>query len=193
MGEKTGTMADLQGPKIRTGDTEGDETVVLKKGTTVVVSRRAVKCDAATIHIDYPRLAGEIEVGQHILLNDGEVALRAISVDRPAGEVCCRVLNTGSYSSRKGVNLPGVALSIASFTAKDRRDAQFALSLDPQYIALSFVRTASDLEPLRRLIRRSGKGVRIIAKIEKPEAANRIDEIVDACDGITIARGELGL
>lgn len=193
LGVQIGIMVDLQGPRIRTGDTHGDQPVVLKEGTTVVLSRSAVKCDAATIHIDYRRLADEIEVGQHILLNDGEVALRVIGVERSTGEVRCRVLNTGSYSSRKGVNLPGVVLSIASFTAKDRCDAQFALSLDPQYIALSFVRSANDLEPLRRLIRRSGKDIRISAKIEKPEAADRIEEIVEVCGGIMVARGDLGV
>lgn len=193
LGVQVAIMADLQGPKIRTGATDGDEPVVLKKGTAVVVSRRAVRCDAATIHVDYPRLADEIEVGQSILLNDGAVALRALAIDRSKGEIRCRVLNTGSYSSHKGVNLPGVALSISAFTAKDRRDAKFALSFDPQFIALSFVRRADDLEPLRRLIRGSGKAVRLIAKIEKPEAAGRIEEIVEASDGIMVARGDLGV
>lgn len=193
LGVQIAILADLQGPKIRTGATAGDKTILLKKGTTVTITRRPVLSDATSIHIDYPRLADEIETGQRILLNDGEVALETTAVDRGKGEIRCRVLNAGTYSSHKGVNLPGVALSIPAFTAKDRRDAEFSLSFDPQFIALSFVRSARDLKPLRDLIRRSGTNVRIIAKIEKPEAANHIEEILEVSDGIMVARGDLGV
>lgn len=193
LGRRVALLVDLQGPKIRTGATEGDREVVLEKGAVVVVTGRRARCDATTIHIDYPALAEEIAVGQRVLLNDGEVALEAIGVESSAGEIRCRVLNGGSYSSHKGVNLPGVSLSIASFTAKDRADARFALSFRPSYIALSFVRRAADLEPLRRLVRRGGQDTRIIAKIEKPEAAENIEEILEVCDGIMVARGDLGV
>lgn len=192
-GIRCGILADLQGPKIRTGRTEGDVPVTLRRGKTVTLTTRAAMCTAKTISVDYPRLANEIAVGQQVLINDGAIRLQVTKVDAPHKEIVCRVVYGGSFSSRKGVNLPAVDLSIPAMTRKDRRDAAYALTQDIQFIALSFVRSTADIKPLRRLVSTSGKPIKIIAKIEKPEAAERIDEILAVCDGIMVARGDLGV
>jgi pyruvate kinase len=186
-------LADLQGPKLRTGNTPDDKAVTLIEGSVVRLTARNVSCNATTISISYPRLTRDTAVGQIILLNDGAVRLEVQSIDKLTDEVVCRVLNTGAYASHKGVNFPSSELSIPALTVKDRRDLQFILSQDVNYIALSFVRHPRDLYTLQSLVRRAGKAMKIIAKIEKPQAREHLVEILDACDGIMVARGDLGV
>ncbi len=193
LGVHTGILADLQGPKIRTGRTENDGSIVLEAGRDITLTKEQVVCTANTLCIDYPRLLDEISAGQLILLNDGAVALEVASIEEAAGKATCRVLNTGVYSSRKGVNLPHTNLSIPAMTEKDHRDLAFIIENNVSLIALSFVRHARDLAPLNEAIAASGKFIKVIAKIEKPEATERIDEILDYCDGIMVARGDLGI
>lgn len=188
-----GILADLQGPKIRTGKTPKDEPILLRTGKQVRITTQKVGCTEQLISVDYPHLVDEIKTGQFVLINDGAIRLQVRRIDRAEQTIVCRVINGGAFSSRKGVNLPGVNLHIPAMTAKDRRDAAFALRHEIHFVALSFVRSAEDLEPLHRLVKRNRRNVKIVAKIEKPEAAERIDEILDACDGIMVARGDLGV
>jgi len=192
-GVPCGILADLQGPKIRTGRTAGDAPVILREGSDVTLTVKPAVCTDTLISVDYRRLAHEIKAGQRVLINDGAVALTVQAVNRANGTVRCRVLNTGAYSSRKGVNFPDVRLSIPSMTAKDRADLAFILGRDVDYVALSFVRSGKDVAALRRLVTHAGSAVRLIAKIEKPEAARDIGPILAQSDGIMVARGDLGV
>jgi pyruvate kinase len=193
LGTTTAILADLQGPKIRTGVCAGSAAITVRKGATVVVTSRKVPCTAGCISIDYPRLEFELRPGRFIMINDGAIALRVDTVDRARLSARCTVLAGGSYSSHKGVNLPNVNLRIPSLTAKDRRDLAFILKADVNYIGLSFVRSARDVAELRAMVVRKRPGMKIIAKIEKPEAAAAIEEILAVSDGIMVARGDLGV
>ncbi len=192
LNKEIGILADLQGPKIRTGRTIDDKPVTIQKGAKVKLTSEKIISSADTISIDYPGLAKEVEPGQLIMINDGAIRLK---VDRISnlGELFCTVISGGTYSSRKGVNLPDVDLAIPSLTEKDRADLDFILQQDVQFIALSFVRKAADLEELKSIVAAKKKNIKIIAKIEKPEAARQADEILAACDGIMVARGDLGV
>ena len=188
-----GVLADLQGPKIRTGRTQDDRPIQLKTGTSVTLTVDGPQCDDRTISVDYPTLAAEIHTGQIIVLNDGAVRLHAERIDAERGQIACTVTAGGEYASHKGVNLPNAHLSLPSLTGKDRRDLSFILTADVQYIALSFVRSAADILALKAICSPKRPEIQIIAKIEKPEAAADIDEILEAADGIMVARGDLGV
>ncbi len=187
-----GILADLQGPKIRTGKTVGDEVVTLQKGAKVKITGEKIISSADTISIDYPRLAKEVNTGQLIMVNDGAIRLKVDRISN-SGELFCTVVSGGSYSSHKGVNLPNVDLTIPSLTKKDKADLDFILQQDIQFISLSFVRKATDLDELKSIVSAKNKNLKIIAKIEKPEAACNVDEILAVCDGIMVARGDLGV
>ncbi len=188
-----GILADLQGPKIRTGVTLNNNPVLLKKGSTVVLTPRKVLCTEREIFINFPALTESILPKHHILINDGAIRLRVSAVDKKNGRVICTVLNTGGFSSRKGVNFPDTELSIPSLTKKDRQDLRFMLTQDINFIALSFVRKAEDMISLANTVNRKRKDLKLIAKIEKPEAVQQISDILNVCDGIMIARGDLGV
>jgi pyruvate kinase len=193
LGQPVAILADLQGPKIRTGKTIDDKPITLRTGARVDVTSSMVECNDRIISVDYNGLEKEIGPGQKIMINDGAIRLAAKRVDPKRKRVECVVESGGVYGSHKGVNLPDVALSIPSLTEKDRHDLRFILKQDVQYCALSFVRKAADVEALRKIVRRTRPDVRIIAKIEKPEAADAIDSILNVADGIMVARGDLGV
>jgi pyruvate kinase len=193
LGLPVAVLADLQGPKIRTGKTKDDTPVILRTGALVDLTSNAAECNDRIVSVDYNGLEKEIGPGQKIMINDGAIRLAVKRVDRKRKRVECVVESGGVYGSHKGVNLPNVALSIPSLTAKDRRDLHFILQQDVQYCALSFVREAGDVETLRKRVRRTRPDIRIIAKIEKPEAAAAIDSILNVADGIMVARGDLGV
>ncbi len=189
-----GILADLQGPKIRTGKTAENQTVNLKKGSRVtLVSDLRVLCSEQIISISYERLVDEVEAGQDILINDGAVRLSVREVNKNEGRVLCVVQNTGDYSSHKGVNFPGTKLSVPALTDKDKEDLEFILEQDIDYIALSFVRRGQDLELLKKQLGEKSDRFKVIAKIEKPEALENIQEILEQCEGIMVARGDLGV
>jgi pyruvate kinase len=193
LGATAAILADLQGPKIRTGVCAGNTLLTIRKGAKVVVTSRRTVCTEKVISIDYPHLEREVKSGQLIMINDGAIRLRVDAVDRKRRALRCTALAGGSFSSRKGVNMPNVNLRIPSLTAKDRRDLAFILKSDINYLALSFVRSGRDIAALRGAVRRKRPDVKIIAKIEKPEAAAAIDEILAEGDGIMVARGDLGV
>lgn len=183
-------LADLCGPKIRTGKFEGD-AVELVSGSEVIVTTRDVIGEVGLIPSQYAALAEDVETGNRILLADG---LFELEVKKVSGtEIQCEVIHGGMLGNHKGMNLPGVNVSAPSMTDKDFADAKFALGLGVDYIALSFVRAASDLEPLKALIQESNTKAKVISKIEKPEALENAEEILDSCDGIMVARGDLGV
>ena len=182
-------LADLCGPKIRVGRFE-DGAVQLLGGQQVVVTTRDVMGAPGLIPSQYRTLADDVEAGCRILLADGLLELR---VDAVHGEdISCTVIHGGELKDRKGMNLPDVELSAPSLTEKDRRDLAFAVELPVDYVALSFVRRPSDVEELRALLPAQAPPD-IIAKIEHPAALDRIDQIIDAADGIMVARGDLGV
>jgi pyruvate kinase len=183
-------MADLCGPKIRTGIFE-DDRAELKRGTELVVTTRKVKGNASLIPSQYRQLHEDVETGQKILLNDGLITLEVLSVC--GTEVSCRVVHGGIISNHKGINLPDSAVSAPAMTGKDRKDAIFALQRGVDYLSLSFVRCADEIHKLRRLIKRENSQAGIIAKIETPPALANIEEILQASDAIMVARGDLGV
>jgi len=189
-GRAVGILADLQGPKIRLGTFPGGP-VTLARGAAFTITTEDVLGDAATASTTYADLARDVQPGDRLLIDDGNVALRVAATD--GVRVRCTVEEGGPVSDHKGINLPGVRVRAPSLTEKDRDDLRFALSLRVDLVALSFVRAASDVEPVHRVMDESGGRLPVIAKIEKPEAVERIEAIVSAFDGIMIARGDLGV
>jgi pyruvate kinase len=184
-------LQDLQGPKIRIGQLPGGKLEIRQGDMVKLLPREAYKSAPGTIPIDYPYVAEEAKPGMQVLLADGlfELEITEISGD----EVICRVVEGGLLTDHKGVNFPNLNLRLPSLTEKDIRDLEFGLSQDIDWISLSFVRSADDVVALRNLI--TGKGFQkpVIAKIEKPQAIDHLEEIVNAVQGIMVARGDLGV
>ena len=190
IGRGVGIFADLQGPKIRLG-TFADGPVQLRRGQRWTVSTRDVPGDAEVGSTTYAGLPGDVGVGDPLLIDDGRVHLRVVEVD--GEDVHTEVLVGGEVSNHKGINLPGVAVSVPALSEKDVADLRFALRLGVDSIALSFVRTAADVVDVRRVMDEEGLHVPVIAKIEKPQAIDHLDAVVDAFDALMIARGDLGV
>ena len=184
-------LADLQGPKIRTGALAGGGTVTLRSGQSFVITTAKVLGDSTRVSTIFKPLPKEVKAGDRILLSDGLIELRVEKVRHP--EVHCRVVNGGILGENKGINLPGVKLHVPALTPKDRADLRFALKHGADYIAVSFVRRAADVELAKSLIRRMGMNVPVIAKIEKPEAIENLEEILQVAEGVMVARGDLGV
>jgi pyruvate kinase len=192
VGRPLAVIADLQGPKIRVGEMP-PAGVKLVRGQQVELTTRREVGTREAIPITYPDLAQVVEKGNKILIDDGRISMKALEV-APGGSVLCRVVSGGVLTSRKGVNFPGISIPAPSLTAKDRQDLQFALQAGVDYVALSFVRSAEDVEELRTLIRElTDRPVKIIAKIEKHEAIRHISAIIAAADAVMVARGDLGV
>jgi len=190
-GQTVTILQDLQGPKIRVGQMQ-DGSVMLKEGQELVITPEPLEEGTAErVHIDYPTLAEDADVGGRILLDDGLLELTITGID--GKEIITEVVEGGPLRSRKGVNLPNIRTSTPSLTEKDRKDLEFGLSMDVDVVALSFVRERSDVEELLGLIEDAGKNVSVVAKIEKPEAVRNIEDILDVVDGIMVARGDLGI
>src|SRR5258707_1685286 len=184
-------LADLQGPKIRTGPLAGGGPVLLRAGQEFVITTARVLGDSTRVNTVFTPLPREVHRGDRILLSDGLIELR---VDKVNGrEVICEVANGGTLGEHKGINLPGVKLRVPALTPKDRADLVFALKHGADYIAVSFVRRPEDVLLAKQLIRRAGKDVPVIAKLEKPEAIENLDAILRAADGVMVARGDLGV
>jgi pyruvate kinase len=184
-------LQDLQGPKIRTGELKGHQPVILKTGGKVTITTRDVQGTAELISTTFKGLADEVKTGTCILLSDGRIELRVSDVI--GDDIECKVVNGGTLGEHQGINLPGAALSIPALTDKDRKDLEFGLEHEVDAIALSFVRSAADVLEAKRIIAARKQDVPVIAKLEKPQALDQLEEILEASDGVMVARGDLGV
>ena len=189
-GRNVAVLVDLQGPKIRL-ESFAEGPVLLESGAEFTITTRDVPGDADVAGTTYKGLPGDVNPGDRILVDDGKVALQAVEVD--ATRVVTRVVEGGMVSDHKGLNLPGVAVGVPALSEKDKADLRWGLRLGADWIALSFVRDASDAEEVRAIMAEEGITVPVLAKIEKPQAVENLEEIVRAFDGIMVARGDLGV
>lgn len=183
-------LMDLCGPKIRVGTFDKD-SITLKKSAKVIISCGSGTGREGLIVSQYKQLYRDVKKGERILLDDGNMECRVVDVS--GKDIECRVVYGGVLKNNKGMNLPDSKVSASSFTAKDKKDVQLAMELGADFVALSFVRTAKDLHDLSKYMQRTNRVLPIVAKIEKPEAVDNIDEIIESAYGIMIARGDLGI
>ena len=191
LGRPIAVLVDLSGPKIRTGELKDDQPVKLTAGSLFTITTRSVVGDEKQVSTNYADLPRVVQPGTRMLLDDGALSLFVESATDT--DVICKVIDGGLLGERKGINLPGVDLPIASLTDKDIVDLKWAVEQNADYIALSFVRRASDCEHAKQLINEAGGRAPLIAKIEKAEAIDHLDEIIAAADGVMVARGDLGV
>ncbi|WP_413402793.1 MULTISPECIES: pyruvate kinase [unclassified Synechococcus] len=192
LGVHIGILQDLQGPKIRLGRFE-EGPITLGKGDHFALTSKQVRCNQTVATVTYDRLAEEVTAGSRILLDDGRVEMKVDRVDEADQTLHCLVTVGGVLSNNKGVNFPDVQLSVRALTTKDRQDLAFGLQQGVDWVALSFVRNPSDMQEIRELIRKHGFSTPVVAKIEKFEAIDQIDAILPLCDGVMVARGDLGV
>jgi pyruvate kinase len=184
-------LQDLQGPKIRTGQLKGHVPITLRSGSTVTITPREIEGTASLLSTTFAGLADEVRPGARVLLSDGLIELRVTSVR--GRDVVCKVVNGGSLGEHKGINLPGMALSVPALTEKDWIDLEFGLKHAVDAVAVSFVRSAADVRMAKQAIADRGCQVPVIAKLEKPQALEQLEEIFEAADGVMVARGDLGV
>jgi pyruvate kinase len=183
-------IGDIQGPKLRIGQVDG--VIMLETGAKLIITTEPVTGDAARVATPFTHLPEEVQVGHRILVNDGLVELIVVAVER--GQVVTRVVHGGPISSNKGMNFPDSELSIPAITEKDKDDLKFAVEHQLDYVAASFVRRRSDIEQLRALLLGlGGKEISVIAKLEKAQAIDSLEEILEVSDGVMVARGDLGV
>ncbi len=187
-----GILADLQGPKLRIGEVK--DNVTLTDGESIEITNTECQGDDQKVYLSYPEFAADVQPGDAILIDDGKIKLEVLETNKK-DKVIARIIHGGSLSSHKGVNLPNTSISLPSLTKKDLEDAHFILDQEVDWIALSFVRKATDILDLHDLIKehKDKNPPWIIAKIEKPEALKEIDQIIDLSKGIMIARGDLAV
>ncbi|HPI80818.1 MAG: pyruvate kinase [Cyclobacteriaceae bacterium] len=188
-GTHVAILMDLQGPKIRVNTME--DNVVLKKGQELVITTRELTGNGKVVSTSYKNLPQDVKVGEKVLIDDGKIELKVTEV-RDA-DIVTKVVYGGPLTSRKGINLPHTKVSAPSLTDKDVKDLAFGLKNNVNWVALSFVRKAQDIIALREILKKNNSTARIVAKIEKPEALNDIDAIMEATDAVMVARGDLGV
>ncbi len=184
-------LADLQGPKIRTGVLKDHQPVLLVAGKRLTITPREIEGTAAMVGTVFTTLAENLEKGSRILLSDGLIELRVERID--GVDVICEIVNGGMLGEKKGINLPGIAVNVPSLTEKDEVDLEFALSQNVDTVAVSFVRTAEDVRHVKMRVAALGADAWVIAKLEKPQAIEHLDSILEVADGIMVARGDLGV
>jgi pyruvate kinase len=190
LGKAVAIMQDLQGPKIRVGKL--NEDVDVKIGDQIVLSGKSTHREKFYLPTTYKHIANDTKVGKTILMMDGRIILQVKSVDEKQKEVHCLVKCGGTILTGKGINLPYTKISLPSLTDKDKKDALIGIELGVDFVALSFVRSAKDIVGLKKYLKRhGGEKIRIIAKLEKPEALENLDEIIELVDGVMVARGDL--
>ena len=189
MGTHIALLQDLQGPKIRVNEVQ--EGVQLVRGQEIIITTREVKGNAEIVSTSYEGLPKDVKIGDMVLIDDGKIELKVKEVRDI--DVVCEVVYGGPLKSRKGINLPYTKVSAPSLTEKDLADLEFGLKNNVEWVALSFVRKAKDIEILRFIIDNKKSTTRIVAKVEKPEALENIDEVIEATDAVMVARGDLGV
>jgi len=187
-----GILQDLQGPKIRLGRFK-EGPIKVKKGDLFSLTSKEVDCNNKIANVTYEKLLEEVSKGKRILLDDGRVEMIVEDINKPDNLLECRVTVGGVLSNNKGVNFPDVQLSVKALTKKDKKDLQFGLNAGVDWIALSFVRNPSDINEIKDLINQYGYSTPVVAKIEKFEAIDQIDSVLPLCDGVMVARGDLGV
>jgi len=190
VGRPIAVLADLQGPKIRLGDF-ADGPHDLEEGDEFAITTRDILGDRSICSTTYKGLPGDVKPGDPLLIDDGKVALRAVTVTEDTVHAVVEI--PGTVSNKKGLNLPGVAVNVPALSEKDEDDLRWALQLGVDYIALSFVRDAADINRVHEIMAEEGIRLPVIAKIEKPQAVDNLESITDAFDGIMVARGDLGV
>ncbi|MCC6650883.1 MAG: pyruvate kinase, partial [Candidatus Eisenbacteria bacterium] len=190
-GRAVGILVDLQGPKIRLGDFANGAEVLEAGATFTITTQPGLPGTAALASTTYEHLATDVKAGDSVLIDDGNVKLRVDDTD--GVRVRCTVIEGGRISNHKGINLPGVKVSAPSMSDKDREDLRFAMSLRVDLIALSFVRSPGDVNEVHAIMDEFGARLPVIAKIEKPEAVEQLEPIMEAFDGVMVARGDLGV
>lgn len=193
LGTHVGILADLQGPKLRVGKMKGDG-LMLNEGDVVTFTNEKCIGDMDGVYMSYPQFAQDVSVGERVLIDDGKLVFEVVSTDGKS-KVELKTLFGGVLKNNKGVNLPNTKISLPSLTEKDIKDLNYILDNHPEvnWIALSFVRSAKDVKELRARIEAKGHRAKVISKIEKPEAVERIDKIIKASNGVMVARGDLGI
>jgi pyruvate kinase len=191
VGKAVAILQDLQGPKIRVGTIKDHGPVQLVAGEKLTITTREIEGTKEIISTTYKNLATDVKPGDRILIDDGSIELRVLSVTPTDVETL--ITSGGLLKEKKGINLPGVPVSAPSMTEKDYADARFGVEMGVDYIALSFVRTASDVLCLKTLIAELNSDIRVVAKIEKPEGVQNLNEILSVADGVMVARGDLGV
>jgi len=186
-----GILCDLQGPKLRVGDMENGE-ITLETGQSLTITNKEMVGNQNEIYIKYQRLAEDIKPREHILLDDGKIKLEVDEII-DSNHITAHVTAGGVLKSRKGFNLPNTSLSIPPLSSKDKEDLAVALEEDVDWVGLSFVRNPSDIRQIHKLIEEAGAHTRVIAKIEKPQALENLNEIIEVSDAIMVARGDLGV
>lgn len=190
VGRRVGVILDLQGPRLRVGDIEG-EGALLVPGQEFTITTRDETGDSSRASTSYGDLPGDLRPGDEVLIDDGRIRLRVLRIS--GDEISCEVIEGGTLRSGKGMNLPGADISLAAFTGEDRRYLEAGLGAGVDWIAQSFVRTADDVRDLKAAIGELGSACPVMAKIEKPEALSNIDRLLAEADGIMVARGDLGV
>ncbi|MEA5511710.1 pyruvate kinase [Crocosphaera sp. UHCC 0190] len=192
LNQPVGILQDLQGPKIRLGKFVNG-AITLKPGDPFILTSRVVECNQDISYVTYEYLADEVPENARILMDDGKVEMLVERIDYEKKDLHCRVVVGGVLSNSKGVNFPGVYLSVKALTDKDKEDLMFGLDQGVDWVALSFVRNPQDILEIKELIASAGKNVPVIAKIEKHEAIEEMEEILSLCNGVMVARGDLGV
>lgn len=191
LGIPVATLLDTKGPEIRIGNFKDNKKIQLKEGQTFTLTSRAVEGDETIVSITYPNLIYDVEAGTTILIDDGLVEMTVMEIVET--DIVCLVKNSGVISNKKGVNVPGVHLSMPFISDKDREDILFGIQHKYDFIAASFVRTADDVKEIRKMLNKHNSQTKIIAKIENIHGVEHIDEIIEVSDGIMIARGDMGV
>jgi pyruvate kinase len=187
-----GILQDLSGPKIRTGELVSDLSVMLKEGADFALKEEEIQGDEFGVSTTYFKVISEkVRSGEHIFLADGSIELMVTDIEK--NQINCKVVSGGELRAKQGINFPGVSLNIPAVTEKDLYDLSLGIEKGVDFVALSFVQRAWDLIPVKNVIQNKGLNIPVIAKIEKHEALDNIDEIIDVADGIMIARGDLGI
>ena len=184
-------LQDLSGPKIRTGKVKGDAVELVKGARIAITTDTSIEGTAELISTTYAALPQDVKAGDQILLDDGNLELRVLGASGTRVE--CEVVDGGALKSHKGINLPGVMLSTPAITDKDRDDLAFGIGAGVDYVAMSFVRRAADVLEAKALIAKLGADTPVVAKIEKPQALDDLEAILEATDGVMVARGDLGV
>lgn len=189
-GKDVGILLDLQGPKIRIGKIE-NRVIILEEGRNIIITTRDVPGNDKEVSTNYEGLPADLSIGAHILLDDGLLELEVQKISDT--DIECKIIRGGELSEKKGINIPNARLSIKSLTDKDREDMLIGINAHVDFIAISFIRDAEDVQSVKNILKQNGASIPVIAKIEMPEAIENLEEILKVADGIMVARGDLGV